>query len=51
MYVLDGGDQQLADLWLESVAKGTMHTYVEQILRIMQLTHMSTRQLITDIGN
>ena len=40
----------LADVWLESVARGTMHTYSEQILKIHELSPHATRQLITDIG-
>lgn len=40
----------LADLWLESVAMGTMHTYTEEILKIPQLTAHGCKQLVTDIG-
>jgi len=39
----------LADLWLESVARGTMHVYSEQILKIHELTELAAKQLITDI--
>ncbi|XP_059142129.1 conserved oligomeric Golgi complex subunit 7-like [Physella acuta] len=39
----------LADLWLESVAMGTMHTYTEEILKIPQLTAHGCKQLVTDI--
>ena len=42
--------EQLADLWLESIARGTMHTYGEQILKIPELTQLATSQLVTDIG-
>ena len=42
--------EHLADLWLESVARGTMHVYAEQILKIHELTEHATKQLITDIG-
>ena len=42
--------ESLADVWLESVARGTMHVYTEVILDIPQLTVHSTQQLITDIG-
>lgn len=42
--------EQLADLWLESVARGTMHTYAEQILNIPKLSHLASQQLLTDIG-
>ncbi|XP_013073398.2 conserved oligomeric Golgi complex subunit 7-like isoform X1 [Biomphalaria glabrata] len=41
--------EHLADLWLESVAMGTMHTYAEEILKIPQLTPHGCKQLITDI--
>lgn len=41
--------EHLADVWLESVARGTMHVYSEQILKILELTPHATRQLITDI--
>uniref|UniRef100_A0A0B7AI87 Conserved oligomeric Golgi complex subunit 7 n=1 Tax=Arion vulgaris TaxID=1028688 RepID=A0A0B7AI87_9EUPU len=41
--------EHLADLWLESVAMGTMHTYTEEILKIVQLTPHGCKQLITDI--
>ena len=42
--------ESLADVWLESVARGTMHVYTEVILDTPQLTVHSTQQLITDIG-
>ncbi|XP_041376538.1 conserved oligomeric Golgi complex subunit 7-like [Gigantopelta aegis] len=41
--------EHLADLWLESVAKGTMHMFSEEIIKIHQLTPHATKQLITDI--
>ncbi|ESO86524.1 hypothetical protein LOTGIDRAFT_194952 [Lottia gigantea] len=41
--------EHLADLWLESVAKGTMHIYCEEILKIINLSPHATKQLITDI--
>ncbi|KAI0226391.1 Conserved oligomeric Golgi complex subunit 7 [Lamellibrachia satsuma] len=41
--------ESLADVWLESVARGTMHVYTEVILQVPQLTSHSTQQLITDI--
>ncbi|CAL1543486.1 unnamed protein product [Lymnaea stagnalis] len=41
--------EHLADLWLESVAMGTMHTYTEEILKIPQVTPHGCKQLITDI--
>jgi len=34
---------------LESVARGTMHVYSEQILKIHELTELASKQLITDI--
>ena len=43
-------EEHLADLWLESVAQGTMHTYCEQVLKIAHITKMATRQLVTDVG-
>jgi len=42
--------EHLADVWLESVARGTMHTYCEQVLKINKITKMATKQLITDIN-
>ncbi|XP_074645034.1 conserved oligomeric Golgi complex subunit 7-like [Tubulanus polymorphus] len=39
----------IADLWLESIARGTMHTYCEEILKIHDLSAHATKQLITDI--
>ncbi|XP_038050090.1 conserved oligomeric Golgi complex subunit 7-like isoform X2 [Patiria miniata] len=39
----------LADYWLGAIARGTMHTYVEAILKITELTPNATRQLATDI--
>ncbi|XP_072180039.1 conserved oligomeric Golgi complex subunit 7-like [Diadema setosum] len=39
----------LADYWIGSVARATMHTYVEAILRIPELTSHANRQLATDI--
>ncbi|KAH9519599.1 Golgi transport complex subunit 7 [Bulinus truncatus] len=41
--------EHLADLWLESVAMGTMHTYSEEILKIPHLTRHGCKQLVTDI--
>ena len=43
--------EHLADLWLESLARGTMHHYSEQILKVLELSSLGTKQLITDIGN
>ena len=40
----------LADYWLGAIARGTMHTYVEAILKIQELTPNATRQLATDIS-
>ncbi|XP_064640481.1 conserved oligomeric Golgi complex subunit 7-like [Lineus longissimus] len=39
----------IADLWLESIARGTMHTYCEEILKIRELSPHATRQLRTDV--
>ncbi|XP_025115675.1 conserved oligomeric Golgi complex subunit 7-like [Pomacea canaliculata] len=41
--------EHLADLWLESVARGTMHVFGEEMLKIPQLTSHGTKQLITDL--
>ncbi|XP_064611193.1 conserved oligomeric Golgi complex subunit 7-like [Liolophura sinensis] len=41
--------EHTADLWLESIACGTMHVYCEEILKIHQITPHATRQLVTDI--
>lgn len=35
--------------WLGSIARGTMHSYTESILRIHELTPYSTQQLLADI--
>jgi hypothetical protein len=40
----------MSNLWLESVARGTMHVYIEQVLKIRELTEQSVKQLITDIS-
>lgn len=42
--------EHVADLWLESIARGTMHLYCEQILKIQELSSHAVKQLITDIG-
>ena len=42
--------EHLADLWLESVARGTMHVFGEEMLKIPELTPHGTKQLITDVG-
>ncbi|XP_076469947.1 conserved oligomeric Golgi complex subunit 7-like isoform X2 [Babylonia areolata] len=41
--------EHLADLWLESVARGTMHVFGEEILKIPELTPHGTKQLVMDI--
>nr|KAG5686009.1 hypothetical protein BaRGS_021366 [Batillaria attramentaria] len=41
--------EHLADLWLESVARGTMHVFAEEMLKIQELTPHGTKQLITDL--
>ncbi|KAK3584557.1 hypothetical protein CHS0354_030563 [Potamilus streckersoni] len=38
-----------ADLWLKSIAHGTMHLYCEEILKILELTAHGNKQLLTDI--
>ena len=42
--------EHIADLWLESIARGTMHVLCEEILRIHDLSPHGKKQLITDIG-
>ena len=42
--------EHLADLWLESVARGTMHVFGEEMLKIPELTPHGAKQLITDMG-
>jgi len=42
--------ENMANQWLESVARGTLHIYTEHILKIRELTDQSTKQLIMDIG-
>ncbi|XP_060568016.1 conserved oligomeric Golgi complex subunit 7-like isoform X2 [Ruditapes philippinarum] len=41
--------EHIADLWLESIARGTMHVLCEEIIRIHELSSHGTKQLITDI--
>ncbi|XP_053401502.1 conserved oligomeric Golgi complex subunit 7-like isoform X2 [Mercenaria mercenaria] len=41
--------EHIADLWLESIARGTMHVLCEEIIRIHELSTHGTKQLITDI--
>lgn len=36
--------------WLDAVARGTVLTYVENIMKIPTLTDYAARQLIEDIG-
>ena len=43
-------EQDPASKWLSSVAQATMHTYVESILRIPELTDFASKQLVADIG-
>ncbi|CAB4019866.1 conserved oligomeric Golgi complex subunit 7-like [Paramuricea clavata] len=44
-----GEEQDPASKWLSSVAQATMHTYVESILRIPELTVFASKQLVADI--
>ena len=37
-------------MWLDAIARGTMETYVENILLIPRLTDAAAQQLATDIG-
>lgn len=50
-YIGDIGElpEHLAQLWLESVARGCMQVYADQILKIPELAEPSTKQLVTDI--
>ena len=41
--------EHTADLWLESIARGTMHYYADEIIKIHELSTHATKQLITDI--
>jgi hypothetical protein len=50
MFVLSELPEHTADLWLESLARGTMHVYSEEILKIHDLTPHAIKQLVTDIG-
>ena len=43
-------DLSLSDMWLDAIARGTMETYVESILKIPRLTDAAALQLSTDIG-
>ncbi|XP_014785708.1 conserved oligomeric Golgi complex subunit 7 isoform X1 [Octopus bimaculoides] len=38
-----------ADLWLQSIARGTMFLYSEEILKIYELSPHGTKQLVTDL--
>ena len=49
VYLIEIPDH-LADMWLESTARGTMHQYCEQILKIQEVSHHAVKQLTTDIG-
>ena len=42
--------ESMSNQWLESVARGTLHVYMEHILKIRELTEQSTKQLVMDIG-
>lgn len=42
--------EHMAEMWLESLARGSLHNYCEQILLIPELTPTSTKQLLIDIG-
>ena len=42
--------EHIADLWLKSIARGTMYVLCEEVLRIHELTPHGTKQLVTDIG-
>lgn len=39
-----------ADLWLQSITRGTMFLYCEEILKIPELSPHGTKQLVTDLG-
>lgn len=43
-------EQNPASYWLGSVAQATMHTYVDSILLIPELTDLASKQLVADIG-
>ena len=42
--------EHIADLWLKSIARGTMHVLSEEVLHIHELTPHGAKQLVTDIG-
>lgn len=39
-----------SDVWISAIARGTMETYVESIMKIPRLTEEASQQLATDIG-
>jgi len=47
--VQDEDERHPGSYWLGSIARGTMHSYTESILRIHELTPYSTQQLLADI--
>lgn len=48
--LVDKDGEHLDSIWLESISRATMHTYCDEILRIVEITPHATKQLITDIG-
>ena len=44
------GEGHPSDDWLGAVARGTMDTYVQSILRLDPVTPQAAQQLATDIG-
>lgn len=43
-------DWHPSDEWLGAVARGTMETYVDNVLLIPSLSFPAAQQLVTDIG-
>lgn len=41
--------EHCADLWLQSITRGTMFLYCEEILKIPELSPHGTKQLVTDL--
>ncbi|GAB1599817.1 conserved oligomeric Golgi complex subunit 7-like [Argonauta hians] len=49
-YTEDQGiPEHSTDLWLQSIARGTMYLYSEEILKIYELSPHGTKQLVTDL--
>lgn len=52
-YLIASSDEEYShpsDVWISAIARGTMETYVESIMKIPRLTEEASQQLATDIG-